>query len=93
MYHYDTYQNVSTALRNQILEAVDEAYYSALKDPIVGFSNVTPLAILDHLKQNYGTVTPDMLIQNEILWFHLVPAILSALNVIFGHLRGLFLAS
>ena len=52
-------------LKQQILAAVGEVYLLALKDDLLGFTNVTPRAMLNHLETNYGIVTPDQLVENK----------------------------
>ena len=59
------YNNLSAALTAQILNAVNASFLSALEDPVFGFSDVTPMAMLDHLRQEYGTLTPEELETNR----------------------------
>ena len=51
-------KNVITALKNQLLLAIDNIYVRALKDCHVGYMNQPIHAILYHLFENYGNITP-----------------------------------
>ena len=51
-------KNVNTALKNQLLSALDDIYIRALKDRHVGYMNQSIRAILQHLFDNYGNITP-----------------------------------
>jgi hypothetical protein len=44
------FNNLRAAYTAQILTAVNLSSFSALEDPDFGFSDVTPLAMLDHLR-------------------------------------------
>lgn len=46
---YKMFQGVLVGLQEQIMQAVDEQYVHALKDNLVGYAWVTPLAMLDYL--------------------------------------------
>lgn len=59
------WNNLSAALTAQILNAVSASYLSALEDPIFGFSDVTPRSMLVHLRNEYGTLTPEELETNR----------------------------
>ena len=59
------YNNLSAALTAQILNAINASFLSALEDPVFGFSDVTPRTMLDHLRQEYGTLTPKELETNR----------------------------
>jgi hypothetical protein len=56
-----TYNNLSSALTAQILNAVNPSFLSALEDPVFGFSDVSPRTMIDHLRLEYGTLTPEEL--------------------------------
>jgi hypothetical protein len=60
-----TYNNLSAALTAQILAAVNASFLSALEDPDFGFSDVTPRQMLEHLRAEYGTLTPEELEKNR----------------------------
>jgi hypothetical protein len=61
------YNNLSTALTAQILTAVNASFPCALEDPTFGFSDVTPRTMLNHLRTEYGTLTPEELETNWLL--------------------------
>lgn len=56
---------LSAALTAQIITAVNASFLSALEDPDFGFSDVTPRAMLVHLRTEYGTMTPEELERNR----------------------------
>ena len=62
---YNTYTNATKALRNLILNAVDDQYINELKHINTGYVKVSPLALLDHLWTEYGTIDGSDLTQNE----------------------------
>jgi hypothetical protein len=53
------YAQVTEALRQQILTAVDSTYYNVLEEDTFGYANVTILRLLNHLENNYATLTAD----------------------------------
>lgn len=59
------YNRLSAALTAQILSAVNASFLSALEDPDFGFGDVTPRAMLVHLRTEYGTMTPEELERNR----------------------------
>ena len=59
------YNNLSAALTSQLLNAVNASFLSVLEDPILGFSDVTPRAMLEHLRRKYGSLTPEELETNR----------------------------
>ena len=59
------YRNLSSALTAQILAAVNASFLSALEDPDFGFGDVSPLTMLEHLRAEYGTLTPEELERNR----------------------------
>ena len=59
------YNNLRAALTAQILLSVNASFLSALEDPDFGFGDVTPLAMLIHLRREYGTMTPEELEHNR----------------------------
>ncbi len=54
---WNAYNGVKTALKKQILAAIPTEFVSSLKDDTTGFAAVTPLQIIQHVTQFYGTVT------------------------------------
>lgn len=61
---YQKYLVTRAALQQQILTAVPSTYTNSLKDDIVGFAEVTPLQILEHLDAAFGKITPNDLEEN-----------------------------
>jgi hypothetical protein len=61
----DLYNSFSVALTAQILSAVNASFLSALEDPDFGFGDVTPRTMLEHLRTEYGTLTPEELEKNR----------------------------
>ena len=59
------FKNVITALKNQLLSALDDIYIRALKDRHVGYMNQSIRAILQHLFDNYDNITPLELEDND----------------------------
>lgn len=53
---YEVCAGVEQVLREKILEAVDEAYVLELEDEIMGFMDVSPRKLLDHLRSRGGQV-------------------------------------
>ena len=60
------YQGAITALRNLIINNIDEDYVAEHNNALTGFRLVTPATLLHHIKVNYGEVEPKQLQQNEI---------------------------
>jgi hypothetical protein len=59
------YNNLKAALTAQILLAVNASFLSALEDPDFGFGDVSPRTMLEHLRTEYGTLTPEELEKNR----------------------------
>ena len=53
---YRKYTNTRTALRNLILNAVDDKYICKLKHPRTHYALVAPYDLIEHLTTTYGTV-------------------------------------
>ena len=62
---YKTFLAAKTALRNQVLNAVDDKFISALKESIVSYTRLAPLDIISHLKKEYGEITESDLTNND----------------------------
>ena len=62
---FTTFRTTRTALRNSILNAVDEKYITTLKHARTGFATVTPLTLLTYLWSTYGKVDTSDLTANE----------------------------
>ena len=48
------YQSALTALRNLIVNNIDEDYIAEHNNALTGFRLVTPATLLNHIKVNYG---------------------------------------
>jgi hypothetical protein len=57
--------NVSNALKQQLLEAVDDMFVSVLRHQRLRYSQVTPNQLLQHLIDTYNIVTPETLEDNR----------------------------
>ena len=53
------YNALNAALAAQLLTAINASFLSILEDPAFGFSDVTPRTMLTHLRNEYGTLTPE----------------------------------
>jgi hypothetical protein len=53
------YNQVGASLKAQLLVAIDSTYTNVLEDPLFGFADVTPLAIMMHLRTHYGQLKPE----------------------------------
>jgi hypothetical protein len=63
---YIKYRTTRTALKNQILNSVDDKYVSKLKHPRTKYATVTPLELLTHLWTTYGTIDQSDQTANEL---------------------------
>jgi hypothetical protein len=54
---YHTYTSVQQALKKQIITVFEPMYLEVLNDNMVGFSNITARAMLDHLFITFGNIT------------------------------------
>ena len=52
--YHSRYTNVVNSLKQLVIAAVPEMFISSLKDPTMGYANITTLAILEHLHTEYG---------------------------------------
>lgn len=62
---YATYRMVGNALKKQLLAAVDDIFICSLKQPYIGYGNVTVLDLLTHLFMTYAQISPGDLALNE----------------------------
>ena len=62
---YRKYCATRTALKNLIINAVDDTYISKLKHAKTKYALVTPLELLNHLHTTYGTVDDHDKTENE----------------------------
>jgi len=59
------YTRLLNAIKQQIIAAVEPTYLHVLEDELTGYSQVTPLAMIQHLKTEYGKVTTSDLEANR----------------------------
>ena len=57
---YEMFRGVMAGIKEQILYAVEEQYIRALKQPLLGYSRVTPLEMLTNLFDNCTLGTMDL---------------------------------
>ena len=62
---FHQYVNVDKALKQQLIEAVDDLYLKALRNKYVGFSNQTFLTMIAHLYLHYAKISPSDLTLND----------------------------
>ena len=62
---YHIFRNVRTALRNMIVNNIEEKYISALCHPITRYNTCTPLTLMQHIWTTYGKITTSDLTANE----------------------------
>lgn len=62
---YQQYRDVDNAIKQQLLEAVPDAYICDLKDPMLGWHPVSALTLIQHLETRYGKITAEDLAANE----------------------------
>ena len=53
-----TYQKAMKRLADLIRAAIEVQYIASLEDPVLGFGNVSALALLAHIVRKYATMTP-----------------------------------
>eukprot|EP00957_Ditylum_brightwellii_P055646 4216239-Ditylum_brightwellii.AAC.1 len=58
---FHTCNNTDTALKNQLLTAVDDIYLAAIKQEHIGYTNRSCGDMLTHLFNTYGTITSTMI--------------------------------
>ena len=61
---FTTFSNTASALKQQLLAAIDTTYICSLEDPLYGYTNVTVQQILEHLDATYGQLDQDQLNKN-----------------------------
>ncbi len=62
---YDTCVNVETALKQQIIHAVENAFISALENEHTGYNAVTAKQIMDHLFTTCGQISNEAMEDND----------------------------
>eukprot|EP00978_Attheya_sp_CCMP212_P019478 scaffold54635_cov57-Attheya_sp.AAC.2 len=61
---FKLYHDVHKALRKQLVAPTPEVYLQDLRDPILGYANITCLAIITHLRDTYGEISQEDLDMN-----------------------------
>ena len=56
---------MDNALKNQLVNAIDDIYIKDLRDCVTGFATLSLREILQYLYQTYGSVTPAQLTAND----------------------------
>ena len=59
------YNNVNSALRQQLIGAVDKLYLRTIQHRMTGFANVSIRSMIRHLLRTYGNITPTDLAAND----------------------------
>ena len=54
--NWNLVNDTRSALKQQILDVIDEVYLQPLRDRQLAYANVTPLQMLDYLREHYGQV-------------------------------------
>ena len=57
---------MESALKTQLVQAVDEIYIKSLKNKYTGYANHTTKEILDHLYKSYANITAATLQENDL---------------------------
>jgi hypothetical protein len=65
LYEHTRVLTIAEELKKQLLQAVHARYLRALADPDFGFADVSPAALLAHLKTTYGVITREELETNR----------------------------
>ena len=63
--NYDLYTQVEDAIRQQILDFVEDKYVTALRDDTTGYSLVHPWELLDHIMTNHAIMDDRDILNNE----------------------------
>jgi hypothetical protein len=63
--NFQQFNNVTNALRKQIMNGIDEAYYKPLFNQHTGYNNVSVPAMLTHLFEKHGKIKPADLALND----------------------------
>lgn len=62
---FETCNNVDTALKRQLIEAVDEIYLDEQRNRYTGYLTVSTQDLITHLLRRYGKITPGDLNRNN----------------------------
>eukprot|EP00978_Attheya_sp_CCMP212_P021779 scaffold64028_cov57-Attheya_sp.AAC.4 len=63
---FTIYHALDHALHKLLIAATPEVYICRIKDPLIGFGQVTTLEILTHLRTTYGKISPEDLEENQL---------------------------
>jgi hypothetical protein len=55
---YDNNANIDSALKTQIIDAIEDTYLCELRNKYTGYLGVTAQDLTDHLLDQYGKITP-----------------------------------
>jgi hypothetical protein len=61
---FKLYHDVDKALRKQLITATPEVYLQDIRDPILGYANITCLDVITHLRETYGEISQEDLDAN-----------------------------
>ncbi len=59
------YNNVNAALKQQLINAINNICIQTLQDRHTGFANVSTCELIEHLLRAYGNITPTDLAEND----------------------------
>jgi hypothetical protein len=62
---FEEYQVLMQALRRQIIDTVEEKYIMSLRNKYTRYNAVSPTAMITHLFDTYGKITPEDMLKNE----------------------------
>jgi uncharacterized coiled-coil protein SlyX len=62
---WETYINVCTALKNHIIQSIEDVYLLAMNDPYLAYANVTIKEMINYLFEQYGNIDSKALGENE----------------------------
>jgi hypothetical protein len=59
------YSNIEQALKKQLADSMDPIYLRAVRDPYVGYNNLSLQELIAHIINLYGNITPPELKEND----------------------------
>jgi hypothetical protein len=62
---FKLYHDVDKALRNQLIAATPDTYLQELRDPYLGYANISCLELITHLRDTYGVISQEDLDANQ----------------------------
>ena len=63
---FHSYVNLQNALKKQLVGAIEPLYLQSLRQPYVGYANVTTFEMLRHLYETYADISADDLETNDV---------------------------